>query len=329
MRLFGSIIPMKNADESGPTPVAPVIPVKPRRKLGLALGAGGARGWSHIGVLQELEANGLKPDVIAGASIGAVAGGCWAGGRLAELEEFARSLNKRRVFGLLDVSLSGAGLIAGNRLRSRLEAALGAVKIEDLATKFIAVCTEMGTGHEIWLQHGSLVEAMRASYALPGIFEPVSINGRWLFDGALVNPVPVTACRALGADFVISVNLIADTRIRPTMIRDDDFVEAVAKEPAPMPARKRYGLFRRQFDRNATGAPGLATAVVDAFNITQDRITRARLAGDPPDATIGAKLGRIGFFDFHRADEMIALGREAARKALPQIREEMAMRAPV
>lgn len=329
MRLFGSIIPMKNADESGPTPVTPPVTVRPRRKIGLALGAGGARGWSHIGVLQELEANGLKPDVIAGASIGAVAGGCWAGGRLAELEDFARSLTKRRVFGLLDVSLSGAGLIAGNRLRSRLEAALGQIKIEELSTKFVAVATEMGTGHEIWLQHGPLVEAMRASYALPGIFEPVSIGGRWLFDGALVNPIPVTACRALGADFVISVNLIADTRLRPTVIRDDTFVEEAADETVAAPARKRYGLFRSQFDRNATGAPGLATAMVEAFNITQDRIARARLAGDPPDATIGARLGRIGFFDFHRAEEMIALGREAARKALPEIREEMETRAPV
>ena len=233
------------------------------------------------------------------------------------------------MFSLLDVSLSGAGLIAGNRLRARLEAALGETKIEDLPLKFLAVATEMGTGHEIWLQHGPLVEAMRASYALPGIFEPVSINGRWLFDGALVNPVPVTACRALGADFVIAVNLVADTRLRPTVIRDDDFVEEAAAEASPMPARKRYGLFRRQFDRNATGAPGLATAMVEAFNITQDRIARARLAGDPPDASIGAKLGRIGFFDFHRADEMIALGREATRKALPEIREEMEMRAPV
>ncbi|WP_244544497.1 MULTISPECIES: patatin-like phospholipase family protein [unclassified Beijerinckia] len=318
---------MKNADESGPLPAAP--PVAPRRKIGLALGAGGARGWSHIGVLQELEANGLQPDVIAGASIGSVAGGCWAGGRLAELEDFARSLNKRRVFSLLDVSLSGAGLISGNRLRSRLDAALGQVKIEDLPKKFLAVATEMGTGHEIWLQRGPLVDAMRASYALPGIFEPVSIGGRWLFDGALVNPVPVTACRALGADFVISVNLIADTRLRPTVVRDDIFVEDTSVETAPTPARKRYGLFRSHFDRNAAGAPGLATAVVDAFNITQDRITRARLAGDPPDATIGAKLGRIGFFDFHRADEMIALGREAARKAIPEIREEMELRAPV
>lgn len=329
MRLFGSIIPMKNADESGPTPVAPPAIVRPRRKIGLALGAGGARGWSHIGVLQELEANGLKPDVIAGASIGAVAGGCWAGGRLAELEDFARSLTKRRVFSLLDVSLSGAGLIAGNRLRSRLEAALGQIKIEELSTRFVAVATEMGTGHEIWLQRGPLVEAMRASYALPGIFEPVAIGGRWLFDGALVNPIPVTACRALGADFVISVNLIADTRLRPTVIRDDTFVEEAADETVATPARKRYGLFRSQFDRNATGAPGLATAMVEAFNITQDRIARARLAGDPPDATIGARLGRIGFFDFHRAEEMIALGREAARKALPEIREEMETRAPV
>jgi len=326
MGLFGSTIAMKSADSGDSSPSDNSS--GPRRKIGLALGAGGARGWSHIGVLRELEANGLKPDIIAGASVGTIAGGCWAAGKLDELEEFARSLTKRRVFSLLDVSLSGAGLITGRRLKSRLDSALGETKIEDLPVTFAAVATEIGTGHEIWLTQGHLVDAIRASYALPGIFEPLFINGRWLFDGALVNPVPVNACRTLGADFVIAINLIADTRLRPTVIQDNAFVEAVATETGAVPAapRAHSGLFRSQFDKSPAGAPGIATAMVDAFNITQDRIARARLAGDPPDATIGARLGRIGFFDFHRADEMIALGREAARKALPEILEEYDMR---
>ncbi|MGE3245137.1 MAG: patatin-like phospholipase family protein [Beijerinckiaceae bacterium] len=305
-------------------------PRKPR--VGLAIGAGAARGWAHIGILRTLDAAGIKPDIIAGTSVGAVVGGCYAAGKLGALEDFARSLTKRRIFGLMDITLSGAGLVSGSRLRSRLEEALGNLRIEDLPEIFTAVATEMGSGHEIWLDRGSLVEAIRASYALPGIFEPLKINGRWLFDGALVNPVPVTVCRAHGAEIVIALNL--NTELRRATVSE----EAVAEEALDafeteadrqqtsvtgfLPAlRGRAGLLRRQFAGPNGGPPGIATAMVDAFNITQDRIARSRLAGDPPDLTINAKLGSIGFFDFHRAAEMIDLGREAARKALPEIKE--------
>ena len=161
-----------------------------RPKVGVALGAGAARGWAHIGALQELVAMGLSPDIVVGSSIGAVVGGCFAAGRLDTLESFARSLTKRRVFGLLDVSFNGGGLIGGDRLRARLEESIGALRIEDLPIRYAGVATEIGSGHEIWLKRGPLVDAMRASYALPGVFEPVRIAGRWLFDGAIVNPVP-------------------------------------------------------------------------------------------------------------------------------------------
>lgn len=310
---------------------------RPRRpRLGLALGAGAARGWAHIGILRTLEAAGIRPDVVAGTSVGAVVGACYAAGKLAALEEFARSLTKRRLFGLMDFSFSGAGLVTGGRLRSRLTEALGDIKIEDLPTSFAAVATEMGSGHEVWLDRGLLVQAIRASYALPGIFEPVRVNGRWLFDGALVNPVPITVCRAHGAEIVISLNL--NTELRRTTLREEAIAEdALAQMQGEaqdrgfggqtsaggfLPSlRGRSRLFRRQFSVPADGPPGIATAMVDAFNITQDRIARSRLAGDPPDIAINAKLGHIGFFDFHRADEMIDIGREAARRALPDIRE--------
>ncbi|HEY8581001.1 MAG TPA: patatin-like phospholipase family protein, partial [Beijerinckiaceae bacterium] len=256
----------------------------PRRfKIGLALGAGAARGWVHIGVLRELEASGMVPEVVAGASIGAVVGGCWAGGKLDALEDFALGLTKRRVFSLLDLSFSGAGLIAGGRLRERLEQALGRQRIEDLPTTYAAVATEMGAGHEVWLTRGPLVEAMRASYALPGIFEPVRVGARWLFDGALVNPVPITVCRALGADLVIAVNLVAETRWRAAVLNDEaaldetlggleeQAIDAGRAAPAGfLPnLRGRRGLFR---GAGEMGAPGIAAAMVDAFNITQDRI---------------------------------------------------------
>ena len=187
-------------------------------KIGLALGGGSARGWAHIGVLRALNEAGIYPDIIAGTSIGAVVGGCYVAGELDALEQFARELTRRKVLGFLDFNFSGSGLINGQRLCDILEDTLKGVTIEDLSKRFVAVATEIGTGHEIWLSRGRLVDAMRASYALPGIFRPVAINGRWLFDGALVNPIPVSVCRALGARYVIAVNLNSDTSGRGTVV---------------------------------------------------------------------------------------------------------------
>jgi len=311
-------------------------PERRRPRIGLALGSGAARGWSHIGVLQELEARGVPIDIIAGSSIGAVVGGCHAAGRLSALEGFARSLTKRRVFSLMDISFSGAGMIAGGRLRDELSRELEGRRIENLPVVFGAVATEIGAGHEVWLRKGDLVQAIRASYAMPGIFEPVRIDQRWLFDGALVNPVPVTLCRALGAELVIAVNLVGDAAFRGALIAD---AAAMSAEPEPEPessipsttkrdAHAHTGdarQLRRQFGRSANGAPGIAAAMLDAFNITQDRIARSRLAGDPPDVLISARLSKIGFFDFHRADELIALGRDAARRALNDIADAAAL----
>ncbi|RME95072.1 MAG: NTE family protein rssA, partial [Alphaproteobacteria bacterium] len=193
-----------------------------RARIGLALGGGAARGWAHIGVLQTLTEAGLAPDIVAGTSIGAVAGGCYVAGKLPELEEFALSLTKRRVFGFLDFNFNGSGLITGKRLCGELDDHLRPVQIENLERKFVAVATEYGTGHEIWLSKGRLVSAMHASYALPGIFSPVNINGRWLMDGALVNPIPVSVCRALGAQVVIAVNLNRDIFGRGTIVPDHE-----------------------------------------------------------------------------------------------------------
>ncbi len=163
----------------------------------MALGGGAARGFAHIGIVRTLIAHGIVPNVVVGTSIGAVVGGAYAAGHLDTLEEWARSLQPRNIFGYLDIRLNGSGLIGGAKLAAQLEAAMGQILIEDLPIKFATVATEVRTGHEIWLTHGRMVDAMRASYALPGIFSPVLIGDRWLVDGALVNPVPVSAARAL------------------------------------------------------------------------------------------------------------------------------------
>lgn len=312
------------------TPPLSAIPerAEPSIKLGLALGGGAARGWAHIGVLHALEEAGIAPDIIAGTSIGAVVGGCYAAGKLDEISEFAQELTPARVLALLDVHV-GSGLISGDRLGRRLEENLDDCPIEKLPLRFAAIATELGTGHEIWLTRGSLIEALRASYALPGIFDPRRVGGRWLMDGALVNPVPVTAARALGAEVVLAVNLSGAGYGRGTVIQDFggdiDPLPAMALpakaemgllSPVRQAASRMRGLFRRR-----RGTPGFAQVMIDAFNVTQDRITRARLAGDPPDVLASPQLSSIGLFDFHRAKEAIAAGHEAVIRVLPQLQE--------
>jgi len=298
----------------------------PRAKIGVVLGAGAARGWSHIGALQELDALGVKPDVVVGSSIGSLVGGCYAAGKLAMLEAFARSLTKRRVFGFIDFSFAGGGLMGGERLRARLEAELGTTRIEDLPIRFAGVATEIGGGHEIWLRRGLLSDAIRASYALPGVFEPVRVDGRWLFDGAIVNPVPVSVARALGAERVIALNVSGDGVGRGTAIQDP--FGRLGPPPIVEPANDSGVIARwwRGAARSTTDGepvPGLMTVMVNAFDILQDRIMRSRLAGDPPDALVQLKVGKIGMFEFHRADELIAIGREAVRKAAAEIADHI------
>jgi NTE family protein len=312
----------------GPDAVEPRRPAASAPRLGLALGGGSARGWAHIGVIRALERAGIHPGVVAGCSIGAVVGACYAAGKLDALEDFARSLTKRRVVGLLDLRLSGASLIGGDRLRRRLVADLEARRIEDLPVRFAAVATELGPGHEVWLSRGPLIEAVQASYALPGIFPPVPLDGRLLMDGTLVNPVPVALARAMGADLVVCVNLGCESGARGNVI------EPAAADPVEravvgaVEARRRWSLFgmrRRRRPRDPVpAAPGIARVMFDAFNITQDRISRARLERDPPDLSIGPDLAGMGLFEFHRAAEGIALGEAAARAALPRLRALMA-----
>src|SRR6184192_3476170 len=204
-----------------------------RPVIGLALGGGAARGFAHIGIVRTLVAHGIIPNVVVGTSIGAVVGGAYAAGHLDTLEEWARSLQPRSVLSYLDIRLNGSGLIGGAKLAAELEAALGQSLIEDLLVKFATVATEVRTGHEIWLTHGPMVDAMRASYALPGIFSPVLIGDSWLVDGALVNPVPVSAARAFGAEIVIAANLSSDVFTHSTTIYSHGPAPEVTMTSAP------------------------------------------------------------------------------------------------
>lgn len=276
---------------------------KVRHAIGLALGAGAARGWAHIGVIERLEEHGIFACAISGSSIGALAGGLHAAGRLSALKDFALSLTRRRVLSLLDISWRGSGLIAGERLGSLLDDVVGGVNFADIKVPFICIATELGTGHELWLRSGPLGPAIRASYALPGVFRPVRVNGHWLIDGGVVNPVPVAACRALGARMVIAVNLGAET------------AAGIAIQNPPDIALSDKGFT----------APSLTSVIAAAFNITQDRLARSRLAGDPPDISIMPRTNGMGLFEFDKAEKAIAAGREAVDRAMPDIERAIAL----
>ena len=291
-------------------------------RIGLALGSGVARGWAHIGILRALQRAGIDVDVLCGTSMGALVGGVYLGGRLDELEEWARALNKFRLTRLFDFQFGHGGLIAGRRIVEMFHPELRERMIESFPVPFACVATELGTGHEVWLQKGSVIDAMRASYALPGVFSPILIDGRWLLDGALVNPIPVSVCRALGARLVVAVNLNTGA-----------FGEGVATGPedpgADVEALDNGGngglgpTFLRQLFSRANSEPSLLTVMESALNIMQDRLTRSRLAGEPPDVTIAPRVAQIGLLQFDRAAEAIAAGERATEEALPAIEEAL------
>lgn len=302
----------------------------PRPKIGLALGGGVARGWAHIGVLRALKRLGIEPDIIAGASVGALVGAVHLAGKLDTLETWARSLTRRRMIGYLDVRLGGSGILGGQRLARLLRDHLDDLHIEDLPKRFVAVCTELATGHEIWLQDGPLTDALRASYALPGVFAPVKNRNRWLIDGALVNPVPISVCRALGARLVIGVTLSADA-FGKSMIEEASRLDEPEPDAGNMLSRAAMKAARpdraimRQLFGTSRDAPGLSTVMLGALNIVMDRLSRSRLAGDPADILVAPRVGHIGLLDFDRAAESIALGEEALEREGNYIRDAMAV----
>ncbi len=311
--------------------MAPEPPFPRRPKLGLALGSGIARGWAHLGVLRALERYGFRPDVIAGTSIGAVVGGAYLAGHAETLEDWARGLTKVGVMSFLDFRVRAAGMIGGRHLVEAMEEHFAGVQIEDLNRPFVAIATDLVTGHEVWLRDGDVIQAMRASFSLPGVFEPMKIADRWLVDGALVNPVPVSVCQALGAELVVAVNVNSDqlgkTRRRGMdvpSVAGFDLLQEIEKGGVTAPGSKLSALTRRVF-RRESDRPSMFGVMISALGIVQDRITRSRLAGEPPDVHITPRLGHIGLFEFDRAEEIIAEGEAAVERALPDLRDGLAI----
>lgn len=280
-----------------PTPSGPVV--------GLALGSGSARGWAHIGVIQGLHALGIRPKVVCGTSIGALVGAVYVAGELEAFAEWVSKLTSRDVMRLLDFSFSG-GMVKGDTLFRFFEERHRNPAIETLDIRYASVATEMASGREIWITKGPILPAARASCALPGLFTPVQFGGRWMLDGGLVNPVPVSTCRALGADVVIAVNLNAQ-------LVKQHFNNRTA-EPEESPAEEKdrpwWNRVRDYLASNdGEGAPRFFDVIASSINIMQDRITRSRMAGDPPDLGLAPQLEDFALMDFHRAKEAIAEGR--------------------
>lgn len=280
-----------------------------RPRFGLALGSGGARGWCHIGVLQELEVMGLRPDMVAGSSMGALVAAAWASGRLTELEDFARSLTRRRVFSYLDIRFGRGGLIAGGGIEGMLARIGMASAIGDLPIPFIAVAADLGSGREIWLREGSLIDAVRASISMPGVIAPKLINGQWLLDGGVVNPVPVSAVRALGAEMVLAVNPNArhgEAFWRPEPARPSRFSGFI-------PSTSMFRSAATPPAETPLAPPPWMHLVTSTIDMMADTIRRSRLAADAPDLLLAARLRDITVLDFHKAEAAIEEGRRITR----------------
>jgi NTE family protein len=294
-----------------------------RPRIGLALGSGSARGWSHIGVIRVLERAGISPEIVCGTSIGSLVGAAYAAGELDRLEQWVKNLRWQTAVGFLDLKMGG-GLIEGSKLIDFFRSQFNDQGIEQLPKAFSCVATDLSSGREIWLREGPVIDAVRASIAMPGLFTPAYQDGRLLVDGGLVNPVPVSLCRAMGADIVIAVDLNWDllghrsriasetkTEIAPATNGMIDAILAKLRPAGRLPGEKQA----------EQEMPSMLDVMTTSLNIMQVRITQSRLAGEPADAMIRPRLSDIASMDFHRGALAIAEGERAAESALPMIRE--------
>jgi NTE family protein len=300
-------------------------------RIGLALGSGAARGWSHIGIIDALTEAGIEPEIVCGTSMGALVGAAYVAGRLADLRQWAEAASWREIVPLMDVRFAGGGLIDAKQVIEFLRGIGIGGPIESYAKTYAAVATDFVTGREIWLQSGLILEAVRASIALPGFISPAKVGGRWLVDGGLVNPVPVSVCRALGADVIIAVNLNGDLLGR----RFENITDGSVASPVPSVPSEFFGRMLNQLPPAAReqatqialrllpqgpSTPGYFDVLNNSINIMQDHITRTRLAGEPPHVMLMPRVENIGTMEFTRAKEAVAEGRACVEAALPMLR---------
>ncbi len=294
-------------------------------KIALALGSGSARGWAHIGVIQELARIGIRPDIVCGCSIGAIVGAAYAAGNIGKLETWVRSLTRIKLARYFELNISLNGIVNRERLQEFFHAHVCSreARIEDLAIRFAAVSTDLKTGKEVWFQSGPLLDSVWASMALPGLFPPIRYGDKWLVDGALVNPVPVSLCRALGADIVIAVSLNGDIASKHFVQNNQDAADnsgVIARFKKNISAYKTT-LFGKLSDEHPV--PSLFDVISGSLHIAQDRITRSRMAGDPPEVLLSPRLSHIGLLEFYRAAESIEEGRACVARVTEEISRVM------
>lgn len=304
------------------------------RRVALALGSGAARGWAHIGVIEELQAAGLRIDMVAGTSIGALVGAVFAAGRLPELREMASRLDWRQmIYYFLDITFPRSGLIDGHKVEEFVQSHVKFARMENLSVPFRAVATDLLTGCEHVFDKGGVVEAVRASIAIPGMFTPVQMAGKILVDGGLVNPVPVSVARAMGADYVVAVDVNRFGEDPEALMPAHPGGVPPDFSAAPREMRDQVALILNQVKARlaavdnplgrtvrrwlkAAATPGIFDVLGDSIRIMETQIADARLKADPPDLLIRPRLGGVSFMDFHRAEAIMAAGRAAARAAL-------------
>jgi len=304
----------------------PGVGDKPR--IGLALGSGSARGWAHIGVVRALEERGVRPEIVCGTSIGALVGAAYAAGELERLERWVSGLGWSDVLKLVDVTWRG-GLIRGQRLFDFFRSHFADRDIQTLGLKYAAVATELSSGREVWLREGSVLDAVRASIAIPGIFAPMARDGEMLVDGGLVNPVPVSVCRALGAEIVVAVDLGWAKRVHG---RTNDVSRPEPAAVAAAAAARAPGWLQRLgsgwIERLLRGSgpdeealPSILDVFLGSIEIVQERVARSRLAGDPADLLVTPRLPEIAAMEFHRAREAIEEGHASVARIGSQLEQ--------
>lgn len=288
-------------------------------KIGLALGSGGARGWCHIGVLRGLEKIGVRADVVAGTSMGALVGAAWAGERLDALEDWVRALTPARFMRMMDIRLRAGGLVEARQIETLLEEIGLPERIEDLAHPFTAIATDMETGREIWLGEGPTYRGVRASAGIPGVMSPIRLDGRYLLDGGLTNPVPVSAVRAMGAEVIIAVNPNAKPRGRIWVPPQEEPTRPWLAKVVPVALRDPLGLEVQTPDHPR--APNYFDVLAAAIEVMTDTIRRTRMAGEPPHVQLDANLTDLMVLELHRGAEAIAEGERIVAVQAERIRE--------
>lgn len=296
-------------------------------RIGLALGAGAARGWSHIGIIRALEQLGVHIDVVSGSSIGAYVGAAYASGKLDELSEWVHTLTEWQVLSLMGVGLRRGGIASGQKVFQKLADDFCAETFEAMDKPFAAVATDLYSGREVIFNRGEIGNSIQASCAIPALFSPVEFADTWLIDGAVVNPVPVNLCRQLGADIVIAVNLNAD--FRPQQIKKSIQEHKAAQEKTDHFLAKGQNVIKQwlspvtKADDAPSSPPGIFGVMSNALEILQERVTRSRLAGDPPDILIEPMLNDVGIMEFYRAEELIQRGEQAVERIAKQIQYQL------